>query len=89
MTDFQISANRPLHTKPQRRPKEIKLPMPQLVVNVLFDLDGTLSDPREGIVACFKYTLLELGYCVPPDSDLERYIGPPLRRNKPKIERDP
>jgi phosphoglycolate phosphatase len=53
--------------------------MPQPVVNILFDLDGTLADPQEGIVACFKHTLLELGYCVPPDSDLERYIGPPLQ----------
>ena len=79
MTDFQISANS-LYTPSRKEwPKEIKLPMPQPVVNVLFDLDGTLTDPREGIVACFKYTLLELGYCVPPDSDLERYIGPPLR----------
>jgi phosphoglycolate phosphatase len=56
-----------------------ELRMPQPIVNVLFDLDGTLTDPREGIVGCFKHTLLELGYCAPPDSDLERYIGPPLR----------
>jgi phosphoglycolate phosphatase len=53
--------------------------MPQPVVNVLFDLDGTLTDPREGIVACFKHALRELGYRAPPDSDLERYIGPPLQ----------
>jgi phosphoglycolate phosphatase len=45
--------------------------MPQPVVNVLFDLDGTLTDPREGIVACFKHALRELGYRAPPDSDLE------------------
>jgi len=48
-------------------------------VNVLFDLDGTLTDPREGIIACFKHALHGLGYCPPPDSDLECYIGPPLR----------
>ncbi len=48
-------------------------------MNVLFDLDGTLTDPREGIVTCFKHALLELGYCAPPDSDLARYIGPPLQ----------
>lgn len=53
--------------------------MPRPFVNVLFDLDGTLTDPREGIVTCFKHALLEMGYCAPPDSDLERYIGPPLR----------
>ena len=48
-------------------------------MNVLFDLDGTLTDPREGIIACFKHALHGLGYCSPPDSDLECYIGPPLQ----------
>ncbi len=48
-------------------------------MNVLFDLDGTLTDPREGIVACFRHTLAALRLPVPPDTDLERYIGPPLR----------
>jgi len=45
---------------------------------VLFDLDGTLCDPREGIVRCLKYALDRLGYPAPEDNDLERYIGPPL-----------
>jgi phosphoglycolate phosphatase len=48
-------------------------------VNVLFDLDGTLTDPREGIIACFKHALNGLGYSSPRDSDLECYIGPPLQ----------
>jgi phosphoglycolate phosphatase len=48
-------------------------------VNVLFDLDGTLTDPREGIVACLKHALRGLGRPIPPDADLLRYIGPPLR----------
>ena len=48
-------------------------------MNVLFDLDGTLTDPREGIVASFKHALYELGCCSPLDFELERYIGPPLR----------
>jgi phosphoglycolate phosphatase len=49
-----------------------------LVVNILIDLDGTLTDPREGIVACFKHALVKLGQGCPSDSELERYIGPPL-----------
>src|SRR5262245_64472844 len=49
------------------------------MVNVLFDLDGTLTDPREGIVACLKYALLGLGRTCPPDSALARFIGPPLQ----------
>lgn len=48
------------------------------MVNVLFDLDGTLTYPREGIVQCLKYALLGLGYNCPTDLELERFIGPPL-----------
>jgi phosphoglycolate phosphatase-like HAD superfamily hydrolase len=47
-------------------------------VNILFDLDGTLTDPREGIVACIKHGLSSLGEPSPPDSDMTRFIGPPL-----------
>jgi phosphoglycolate phosphatase len=45
---------------------------------IFFDLDGTLCDPREGIIRCLKYALDRLGYPAPQDNDLERYIGPPL-----------
>jgi phosphoglycolate phosphatase len=51
------------------------------MVNVLFDLDGTLTDPREGIVACLKYALLGLGHDCPSDLDLARFIGPPLKES--------
>lgn len=47
-------------------------------MNVLLDLDGTLTDPREGIVACLKHALEALGCCIPADSELEDCIGPPL-----------
>lgn len=47
---------------------------------LLFDLDGTLADPREGIVSCFRYTLAALGLPVPSDGELASFIGPPLRR---------
>jgi len=29
-------------------------------VNVLFDLDGTLTDPGDGFVACVSYALAKL-----------------------------
>lgn len=48
-------------------------------MNVLLDLDGTLTDPREGIVGCIKYALNELAHGCPGDSELSRYIGPPLQ----------
>jgi phosphoglycolate phosphatase len=47
--------------------------------SVFFDLDGTLCDPRDGIVRCLRYAFERLGYPGPPDDHLERYIGPPLQ----------
>lgn len=49
---------------------------PQLV---LFDLDGTLTDSAQGIVASFRHALGEVGAAV-PDGDLaSRIVGPPMR----------
>lgn len=47
-------------------------------MNVLFDLDGTLTDPKDGIIACIRYALDSLGVNSPPAAELERLIGPPL-----------
>ncbi|HET9579368.1 MAG TPA: HAD hydrolase-like protein [Usitatibacter sp.] len=46
---------------------------------VLFDLDGTLTDPREGITRCIAYALERMGVAPPPLADLTFAIGPPLR----------
>jgi len=46
---------------------------------VLFDLDGTLTDSRPGIVASIQYALAELRCPVPDESSLHWCIGPPLR----------
>lgn len=45
---------------------------------VLFDLDGTLTDPFEGITKCIEYALAKYGVACPPPEELARYIGPPL-----------
>lgn len=47
--------------------------------NVLFDLDGTLTEPSEGIITCFRYALDCLDRPCPPPEELARYIGPPIR----------
>ena len=47
-------------------------------VTVLFDLDGTLTDPREGFVTSIRHALLQLGRSAPSDSELACHIGPPL-----------
>ncbi|ATR81115.1 HAD family hydrolase [Pseudomonas sp. FFUP_PS_473] len=46
--------------------------------NILFDLDGTLTDPREGITRSIQYALSKLGIDEPDLSRLEHFIGPPL-----------
>ena len=48
-------------------------------MNILFDLDGTLTDPREGILRCYRHAMERLGLPTPADADLERFIGPPLQ----------
>ncbi len=45
---------------------------------VIFDLDGTLTDSAEGIVASFLHALSYIGAAV-PDGDLAaRIVGPPM-----------
>ena len=44
----------------------------------LFDLDGTLTDPKPGITGSIQYALKKLGQTVPSQDDLESAIGPPL-----------
>ena len=48
------------------------------ISTILFDLDGTLCDPRVGIVRSLQYALQKTGHAIPPESELVRYIGPPL-----------
>ncbi|MCU0542620.1 MAG: HAD family hydrolase [Oscillatoriaceae cyanobacterium Prado104] len=46
---------------------------------VLFDLDGTLTDPKPGITRCIQYALSELGHAPPNADELHWCIGPPLK----------
>lgn len=45
---------------------------------VLFDLDGTLTDPGEGITNSVAYALNKFGIKVNDKSELYNFIGPPL-----------
>lgn len=45
---------------------------------VLFDLDGTLTDPGEGITNSVSYALEKFGINVEDKRELYRFIGPPL-----------
>lgn len=46
--------------------------------NILFDLDGTLTDPFEGITTCIIYALEKLHAKTPKAESLGWCIGPPL-----------
>ena len=45
---------------------------------VLFDLDGTLTDPKIGITTCIQYALNQLNHESPQTDQLLWCIGPPL-----------
>ena len=48
-------------------------------MNLLFDLDGTLTDSSPGIVACFQHAFSVLGHPIPSGKVIEAFIGAPLR----------
>ena len=50
-------------------------------MNILFDLDGTLTDPYRGITNCIAYALNRLGRPSPPPPSLKWCIGPPLMKS--------
>jgi phosphoglycolate phosphatase len=47
--------------------------------NIFFDLDGTLTDPYEGITKSIRYALEKMG--VPAPTELGWCIGPPLKES--------
>lgn len=47
--------------------------------NILFDLDGTLTDSAPGIMESVAYALSKFGITDPNPDVLRRFIGPPLR----------
>lgn len=46
---------------------------------ILFDLDGTLSDPKVGITKSVQYALHKMDIVEPDIDKLECFIGPPLQ----------
>ena len=46
---------------------------------VLFDLDGTLTDPKLGITSCVQHALEAIGQPEPDNNKLIPFIGPPLK----------
>ncbi len=52
-------------------------------MNLLFDLDGTLTDPQEGIVGSIQYALKK--FSIDYKDDLTWCIGPPLQESFARI----
>ena len=46
----------------------------------LFDMDGVLTDSKEGIINSVKFALDFMGVAMPDGAKLEKFIGPPIRR---------
>ena len=46
--------------------------------NIIFDLDGTLTDSGPGIKNSLRYTLNYYGLPMEDEQSLNRYVGPPL-----------
>ena len=56
--------------------------------HIYFDLDGTLTDPYDGITRCIIYAIEQLGFERPSDEWLYKSIGPPLWDTFPEIVGD-
>lgn len=50
-----------------------------------WDLDGTITDPRLGIIGAYQALLSEYGLPVPSEASLRWVIGPPLRECLPQV----
>ncbi|MCX7714597.1 MAG: HAD family hydrolase [Clostridia bacterium] len=48
---------------------------------ILFDLDGTITDPKEGITKAVQYALEKFHIEVKDKNELLRFIGPPLKES--------
>ncbi|CAG9001465.1 MAG: 5'-nucleotidase [Candidatus Celerinatantimonas neptuna] len=49
-----------------------------MMTSFIFDLDGTISDPLDGIARSLNYALESFGYSARSIDELSTYIGPPL-----------
>lgn len=52
---------------------------------VIFDLDGTLSDSKEGITKSVQYALEKVGIIEDNLEDLEHFVGPPMVEQYMKV----
>ncbi len=56
-----------------------------MIKYIFFDLDGTITDPAEGITNSVAYALEQYGIQVTDRSQLNKFIGPPLSQSFEKF----
>ncbi len=59
--------------------KDFIMPLIDKYKTLLFDLDGTLTDPKTGITRSVRYALLKMGIADVDVESLVKFIGPPLK----------
>ena len=52
-----------------------------MIQTILFDLDGTLIDPKIGITESVRFAMAEMQRPLAPETNLDWCIGPPLKQN--------
>jgi phosphoglycolate phosphatase len=50
----------------------------RMCLHLIFDLDGTISDPAIGIARSINYALSSFGYPTLPEKSISQYIGPQI-----------
>lgn len=55
------------------------------IKHILIDLDGTLTDPKQGIIRSVHYAMEKLNKPLATDTALDWMIGPPLKASLAKI----
>jgi phosphoglycolate phosphatase len=66
-------------------PRETSTRREGLAMGLLFDLDGTLTDPGPGITRCIQHALARLGRRSPRAAHLTWCIGPPLKESLARL----
>ncbi len=54
-------------------------------LSILFDLDGTLTNNKEGIIRCVQFAMERLGVPLDRSDNLEWVIGPPLQASLARL----
>ena len=52
-----------------------------MIKNVIFDLDGTLLDTREGVIESARYAAKKMGYSELPYETMLTFVGPPIQNS--------